>query len=349
MVAAARQTRLAAALVLLAALALGAGWLIAYGPDPDLPSMDEQVAALPDHISDRELYLTAAQQVAEGEGYYPAMAALHRANDYPLFPFYTVRPPLLVWIVALLGADGARYLSMSLLLLCAGLWARRLDREGFRAVEVLAAAGLIVMGGLGAAFHLYMHEYWCGLLIGIAAALWRPERWRAALAVAVVAAGFREFAVLFLFAGLALALLSRRRAEVLGVAVAVALVAALYALHYAAVDAVRLPSDSHSAGWWALLGPVRAWHAVAQHSFFIVWGATISGLFATFALAGWAGMGPSGRLPALFATGMTVLLACAARPENGYWAQMLNPWMLAGLAFMPRLALRAAGCEPQSE
>ncbi len=57
--------------------------------------------------TDVDLYRSIAARVANGESYYFAAAAEHRAAQYPLYPFYTVRPPVLAWLGAGLCACSA--------------------------------------------------------------------------------------------------------------------------------------------------------------------------------------------------------------------------------------------------
>jgi len=43
----------------------------------------------------------------------------------------------------------------------------------------------------------------------------------------------------------------------------------------------------------------------------------------------------------LFGIGALLLVGLIARGNNGYWVLLLFPWILAGLAFLPRLVLTA--------
>ena len=289
-------------------------------------------------VFDIGMYEDIAARVAIGESYYEAAAEEHRRGGYPLYPFYTVRPPTLAWTVAALGPEGARALSICLVLLGALAWSVRLHRARFSAAEVVAVALLYCTG----AFYFLVtdmafHGAWAGSLVGIATAHLTRERYLGAIALGCLAAMMREFGAVFLGAGFVLALWRRDWRQIFAWIAGMAVVLLYYAGHAYMVGQVRLPSDISSQGWLGLQGPIFAIQNGVGFSILRTLGRPLGGAVLLLAMFGWAGAGRGGRALFLFGSGVLVLTAVAARGDNGYWILLLTPWTVAGLAFIPRL------------
>jgi hypothetical protein len=117
---------------------------------------------------------------------------------------------------------------------------------------------------------------------------------------------------------------------------AVALFAGALIVHAHLVAAVVLPNDPPSPSWAAAGG----WPFVVSS----VRGATMLGfapLVATaialpFALLGWLSRRElQAVLAGLFLTGFATMMMLFGRPNNFYWAMMMVPMLLPGLALVP--------------
>ena len=289
-------------------------------------------------VNDIGLYKDIAARVAAGESYYSAAADEHRASGFPLNPFYTVRPPLLAWLTAALGPDGARLMAIAFVFAGAIAWSLRLHRSNYSAAEVVAAGLLYATGTFYfLATDMSFHAAWTGCLVGLAAALLTRRSYWPAIALGCLAAMMREFGVLFLGAGLALALWRRAWRQSAAWLAGMALVLLYYAGHAAMVAQVRLSDDVRSQGWLAFQGPIFAIQNGVGYSLLRILGRPLGGAMLLLAVFGWAGAGRDGRILYLFGAGALTLTAVAARADNSYWILLLTPWTSAGLAFLPRL------------
>ena len=292
--------------------------------------------------TDVDLYTAIAARVAGGESYYAAAAAEHRANLYPLVPFYTVRPPILAWLQALLGLGGLQVLGCFLTLAGAAAWSVRLHKSGYGAAEVVGVCLLYALGG----FYFYaaalpLHDAWAGALAGLAAALYRPGHVIWTVALAVLASCFREFGLIFLGGGLALSVMRRDWRE-FGMWVAgIGAVAFVYAGHAWAVMQVWMAGDMASPGWFGAQGTAFALFNATGFSLLRIFDRIAGGAVLIAALFGWTMAKRGGRLIFLFGIGALMLVSLIARGNNGYWALLLFPWILAGAAFLPRLVVKA--------
>lgn len=306
-------------------------------------------------LGDFALYALIHQRVAAGENYYAAAMDAQRTNNYPTRPFVTVRLPTLAMLNAALGPGLLRNLEMLLLLGAAGagFWRWR-EREGV----ALATAGavLILLGGAGvmAMQAASIHELASGLLLCLAALLYSRERLWPSLLAAALALSLRELALPFVLLWLGFAVAERRWREAVLVAALVALFALGLWIHAGAVAAQQLPGDAASPGWQALAGPAFPLLGLAQMSALTVLPLWLAGPLALLPLLGWIGVGErSGLFAALWSAGFFLAMAIFARFENFYWALMVLPLYLAGLAFVPRalgdlLAVAAGRIERQS-
>lgn len=290
--------------------------------------------------SDMRLYHDIGDAVASGEGYYHAAIRLHRAHGFPTRPFVTVRLPTLAWIEGTLGWPATRAVLRALVLLTALVWYAML-RPTTRAPERLAATLLIMTGGAMAASDTLMvsHELWAGTLVALASALLARGHVAAAMIAAACALAIRELAVPFALIGAYHAWRGgHRRALLAWLGLLVAYAGALMA-HRAMVMPLSLPGDAASQGWDALRGPAAPLRDIVDVTVLNLLPQPWCYLAALLALVGFLGAPRPLALVALpWLCSIVILLAVFARPVNFYWAILIAPTILAGLAFLPRTA-----------
>ena len=287
---------------------------------------------------DMALYARIAARVTAGEGYYTAALAEQRASHYPTRPFVAVRLPTLARLQALIGVDGVRYVQLALVLAC--LWALN-RREAPLAAwpERLGASALLALGG-AAALHPVAgldHDFTAGLCLTLALLLYRRNHWWPALVAAALALAVRELAAPFVLLWLVFALAEQRWREASAVAALLAVFAGGMALHFAAVEAERLPGDLASQGWTGMAGYRLPLTALAQLTGLRFLPVSLAAPLALLPLVGWAAMGGRiGLFAVLWFAGLFTVMALFARPENFYWVQLALPAYGIGLAFAPR-------------
>ena len=321
----------AAALALLA-LALLA-WSLTIGP-VQAPSASAPTEA----YSDLKLYRDTAAAVRRGEPYYAAAARLQRLHDFPTRPFATVRLPTLTWLAAALGLPALHMLMLVLVLANAVAWyaaGRRPAAAAERcAVALFALAGSAM--ALSPEFAL-KHEVWAGLLVSLAIVLQSREHWRTALLLIATALTFRELAASFPPIALAVAVYRRRWREAGAWVLLGLLFATVLAFHAHAVAANVRPGDLGSQGWLGLRGPAAPLRDLVDVSLLNRVPAPLCYGLAMASLLGLMGAPP--RIAAYvlpFTLIILALLAICARPVNFYWAILILPTALIGLAFLPR-------------
>lgn len=345
------------ALAVLALLALALAWSATADPVPARawPASEQRRAvegpAVEGQGGDFALYARIAERVAAGESYYPAALAEHRAHNYPVRPFVTVRLPTLAWVNARLGRGPAGLLVVALLLANLAAWYRALaDRLALP--ERLAILPLAFLAGF-AAFEpraALSHELVAGLLLSLALALYRPGLTWPALVALAAALAVRELALPFALLWLAFALGERRWREAGALAIVIGLFAAGLALHAFMVEQFLLPGDQGSPGWGDRQGPRLFIEALIRFTPLLALPPWLAGPLALLPLVGWLGLGGRlGLLAALWFTGFALVLALFARAENFYWVLMVLPAYALGLALVPRaLADLARASRPRS-
>lgn len=287
---------------------------------------------------DKDLYHAIDLRVAKGENYYHAALAEQRARHYPAIPFVAVRTPIVAWVSALVGEQGWR-------LIAALLWAANVIvwflvlKPRLAWWETVGGALLVGFGGIIAFAHtvVFSHETLAGLVLGLALALSRNRSWPIALVLAVLAVAIRELALPFLLLWAVLAVIEGRRREALAVAGGIAVVAIGLACHAAAVAAARLPGDLVSPPWTGLMGLGLPFYGISETTLLVTVKPWLAGPLCVLPLLGWWGLGGRfGLIASLWYTGFIAFIAIFARQENFYWAAILVPAYLAGLAFLPR-------------
>ncbi|APE29261.1 hypothetical protein [Aurantiacibacter gangjinensis] len=327
-----------AAVAVLAALVAAMAWSTFAVAPVDQAETAQVEARGEASEGDLALYRTISQRVADGEPYYGAAMDEQRARNYPTRPFVAVRLPTLAMLHSAIGVDGVRYLSVALLLAC--LWGlhQRLsgtvsDRERIAALIMLALGGAAVaapQAGL-------VHEVLAGMLLTLAFLFYTPERWWPSLLAAGAAIAVREIAVSFVLLWLAFAVTGRRWREAGALVGLLALFAAMMGLHYHLVEMRRMAGDPASQGWDAMTGYALPLMALSRLTAFLVLPVTIAAPLAILPFVGWLGLGGRiGLFAALWFAGFFTAMALFARPENFYWAQLVLPAYVAGLAFVPR-------------
>jgi hypothetical protein len=320
------------ALVLLVLLSLTA--IRTPGPPP----VSGDPAKRADDQADVVLYDTIVEGVRHGGNYYHVAAAALRAGDYPLRPFVTFRLPTLAMVQASLPPP----VTVALLyLLAAGTmiaWGVRL-RRAFARPPPLIVALVLLAGGLVAfvqADLVGFHEVWAGLLVALSLAVRRPGRWLESVALGLCAMLVRETAVLFAAVMGAAALWDRQWREAAGWAAAGALFAGLVALHAWSVAQVVRPLDPHSPGWSGLLGFGFFVKAASLSTALALAPTAVAAPLVALALFGWAAWRDPLAVRALATLlAYAALLAVAGRPDTFYWALLVAPILLVGLAFVP--------------
>lgn len=304
----------------------------------------------PDAHHDLQLYQAIAERVALGEPYYATAIAEQRARSYPVRPFLTVRLPTLAKIRALVGTSEtvSTMLGLSFFLLISLSWwvkmrpfshTDQVTKETPIGVAIVSMIPLI--SGLtiyiGDTF-LFMHEVWAGGLIAIGIALYRPGRpWLTMIAVALALA-VRETSLPMVLLFTAFAVFHKRWQEaVCWAAMSVAFGIGL-AWHADTVAKLTNPNDMASLGWNGLGGWATYLTFVHDTTILRFFPLALTALLVPLSLIGWIGAKHlDGKLIFLFQSGYAIIIMLMARADNYYWAFIVAPTLLMGLAFLPQL------------
>jgi hypothetical protein len=287
---------------------------------------------------DLTLYRTIVARVAKGDGFYGAAAEEQRKGHYPLRPFVVVRLPTLAVVSATLGMPAMHGLNWLLIASVLLAWWLRLATS-FADPVARAVPVLLIETGLTAASMtslVYLHEIWAGLLIALAFALHRPDRWLPSVLLALAAVMIREIALPFLLLMGAIAFWNRAWKEAWGWVAATALFAGLLFLHAGQVAQVTTAQDLASPGWDHFGG--WPFYTMVMHDTTALraFPALVSALLCPLALLGWASWNDAaGRTGFLMFAGYALALMLFGRPDNFYWGFVVAPVFLLGLAFLP--------------
>ena len=287
---------------------------------------------------DLALYAAIVDGVRAGGNYYAVAADALRTGGYPLRPFVTFRLPTLAVVQAGLPPPLIGALLYALAAGAIVAWHLRL-RAALRRPLARVVALLLFAAGALAGWQAQLagfHEIWAGLLIALSLARWRPERWGEAVGWALVAAVIRETAVLYLVVMTAAAWRAGDRRQAVAWAAALAVVALVLAAHAHAVAQVVRPPDPASPGWAGLLGPGYVVRAIRASTALAPLPLAIAAPAVGLALFGWtAWADPLAPRAAATAWAYAALLAVAGRLDTFYWALLVAPVLLMGLAFAP--------------
>jgi hypothetical protein len=311
--------------------------LVLYGLASRAPLLTDGVKPA---FDDPHLYRNIAERVAGGQDYYQAAATEHRAHGYPTAPAQVFRQPALAWTMAVLREDVWRRIAFyGLAAITALAVLHAFEREGMgarhRAVAMAVMTtgiGLVVIrGGV-----LFIHEAWAGLLISLSLALYRPDRWRAAVVIGLAACLVRELALPYLAVMATLALWERRWRELAAWAAAGAGFLVLFAIHLHAAAALHRHGDATSPGWLGAGGIPYVLGMARLNLALIVAPTAIVASAVGLSLIGLAGSrNPIATRAALIVGGYMTAFLVLGRSDNNYWGALYAPILPLGVVLSP--------------
>lgn len=310
--------------------------LIAVAPAPTSPA--PKVRASKAEQSDLQLYRDITARVAKGEAYYPAAADELRKGGYPLKPFVTFRLPTHAFVYGHVP-EGAMVVLEGLLALAVLVvwWIRLLPVLPLRG---RAAALILAVGGTATLVEPVtglFHESWAALLMALMIGLRRPGHAAGAIVAGGLALMIRETVLPMILVMFTLALIERCRREALGWAAVLGLFAAYLFWHAGQVAAVVRPGDLASPGWQSFLGIRFALAAFSAVSSATVLPKALAFVVVLLSIFGWASVRTGWALRVtLMMIGYGAMLAMFARADTFYWALLIAPLSLVGIAFVPR-------------
>jgi hypothetical protein len=332
----ARLSRGQARIVIALAAVLLLACLFALPASAPAPASPDRAASR-DH-ADVMLYDSIVDGMRHGGAYYQVTAKALRAGDYPLRPFFTFRLPTLAVVEAALPdavVVGLLYLLMAGV---AFAWLARL-RPAFRHKVPLWIALMLLLAGMVMFVRrdfVAFHEAWSGPLIALSLAWRRPGHWFEAVTVALIAMLIRETAALFAAVMLLIALIEGERREAIGWAGGLAVFGAVVAVHAQAVAQVVGPLDLATPGWGGLLGLGFFVKALTITTPLVLLPVAAGALLVGLALFGWLSWDDPFALRAVAVlVAYAALIGIGARADNFYWAMLVAPIALVGLAFAP--------------
>jgi len=331
-----RKARVLAVALALLVAALAA-WCLTASPPPIK-------VAKKGGYTDVKLYHDMAAQVAKGENYYTAAAALHRAHNYPLKPFMTMRQPTEVVFAAHFGWNAVQYFCMGMLFIGTFLWVLATENK-LHIVERIALLGALGAGG-GQVMHthvLALQEYPAGQCICVALALWIgwPRQWWLPMIPIALGLFIRELVLPFALLALAFAVVEKQWRVVAGWVAVLAVWAAFMTWHASQVNAQVLPHDIASKGWHGLQGFSGFLKAVIFTSTLQPLPMGVALLTATLPLLGWLSLrGREGRFCILLVFGYALMIGLFSRADTFYWGAIMLPWYFIGYVLLPRAGLR---------
>lgn len=301
---------------------------------PDAPEAAPSVEA----TGDLALYEGVIAGLRVGGEYYQLTADGLRMGGYPLRPFITFRPPMHSVVQAALPLAVTLGVLWLLVIAVAAAWWVRLSQALPRRLPRIAAM-ILLAGGLVAFTQVNLiafHEIWAALLIALSLAIRRPGRWVEAAALGLIAMLVRETAMLFVVIMGALAWLEGHKREGAGWAAALAVFLIALVAHAWGVARVTGPLDPASPGWSGLNGFGFFVSAFARSTALAAIPLAVAAPLAALALFGWTVWRDALALrAALVFAGYAVAIGLFARLDTFYWALMVAPAFLVGLAFVP--------------
>jgi hypothetical protein len=310
--------------------------------NPGLPQQATPASAIP--VSDAKnddlrLYAAINARMARGESYYVAAADEQRKGNYPLRPFITMRPPTLAAVSATLGTPVMTGILFMLVLATVLAWRHRLRNQFGDPERRTIALGLLLAGMMAAFWRefIVLHELWAGILLALAFALHRPNKWLPSVVIAACALMIRELSLPFLLLMGAFAIHDRRWREAAALAAIVAAFAVVMSIHAQHVAAVVSAADPASPGWTQFNGWDgfrRAMQMPGALRAFPDWVGSMAVILCLFGWLSWRTR--TGLFGTLFFAGYGVAFMVLGRPNNFYWGFMVVPTFLIGLAFLPQ-------------
>ena len=293
----------------------------------------------PPGVADWTLYRVIADRVMNGENYYLAAAAQHRAWSYPIGPPQVFREPTLAWILALLRTEILRRGAVIVLSIATFIAMRHAlvrtgmpERGRFLAIPLIGS-GIAIAWGPAAP---YLHDVWASLLIALSLALYRPDRWVVSVVLGVAACLLRELALPYLVAMAGFALYERRRREVVGWAAGAMLFAVLFAWHLSRAAQLLQPGDHISSGWLSFGGWPFVLQAARDNLALIYAPNAVIAIVVCIALVGFLGArNPFVSRAGVIVGGYMAAFLFVGRPDNGYWGMLFSPLLPLGVAVSP--------------
>jgi len=285
------------------------------------------------------LYRTIIARVAADEPYYQVVSQEHRAGNYPLKPFVTVRLPTLAYVLAWLGPIASYALLLSLFVITLWAYWHRLNGAFFDSGRRITGV-LLIAAGASIVFHTkqaVLHEVWAGLLIALAVALRGSSRWYWAVLVGGAALMIRELVLPCILLMTAFALFERRWREFSAWVALIVLFGVVMIAHASQVAMVVRPDDLSSQGWMNVggwQGYLRSMRLTSPLRAYPDWIANIGIIMACFGWVSWRSM--TGLLGTLLLAGYAIIFMVLGRPENFYWGLINAPILLLGWAFLPQ-------------
>lgn len=303
---------------------------------------DQRTHATSEEESDLGLYRAIIERVRGGEGYYEVAVSEQVERGFATYPPMTVRLPMLSWVVAGLGEQGA-HLAL-IVLVGAGIVAflHATESMPLGRVEWIASTTLLAAGSAlaFAPMSIYFHEIWAFgfILIGISAAA--RGKWWLAIIAALAAASFRELAAPFLLALMLLALLQANIRRALATAGASIVFVGAYLLHGKEIKNLAGTNSTPSPNWldfggWPFI--VDLIHTTTPIMVVPYW---LAAVLIAFALVGWFRLVIIGSQPhrVMFAAWLSfvIVFLFIGAPNNIYWGLLFAALVLPGIAASPR-------------
>ncbi len=323
-----RKWRAIIFIILLAIIALGANF--AHHQVIDTVNVNSIPAS---QIGDVKLYQNIAERVAKGEGYYGAVAAEHRAHNYPLKPFVTVRLPTLAYAIALIGQNAMRFIMLALICATTVAWFL-FFRQSISSIVwlfLLAVAIPIFCFAFLLESMVMLHECWAAILIALMIGVHgRAPVW-ISVSIALMACMIRElaFPVLVMMAVFAVYKKHWKEAVQWGAASVLFILYLFY--HAYCISNITMPGDLVSPGWGGLRGWSLLTQSIARVTILSSFIPSVTAAIIILSMFGWLNLNVAkGFYVATIISGYSVLMMVFARPNNFYWVFLLLPLIMTG-------------------
>jgi hypothetical protein len=323
----------------LAAFAVGTALclVVAVTPDPNPPFVPP-----PGATRDLDVFHRVVTRVGLGESFYDVTQQEFRSHGYPTRSVFNWRTPVYAWWLGRVTGEGlGRMMLMAGALLAVVLGCRDLLTD--RGLTCGSIGGIALVGAMawctGGETFLFT-ELWAAMLIVLSLCALRRGWVAWGVVLGILAVFFRELALPYALAALALAAWEGRRREAVGWVLGLAVLAACMAWHASVVGARITGEDQALAGGWVRFGGLRFVLATARTNVFLMsfplWA---TALFLPAACLGLAGMrDESGRRVALTIALYLAAFAVVGNPFNFYWGFITAPLLAMGLAHAPGAA-----------
>ncbi len=296
-------------------------------------------------LRDVDVFERIVNQVRACESFHDATQRELRAHGYPTrSPFNWRTPTYAWWLASPIGAALGRW----------GLVLGMVGACGIAGRNMLEEQGL-VGGGVGVVFLVgsmawcfgdkawYHTELWAATLIILSILAYHGRRWPMAVALGVLALFFRELALPYCLACLALATRARRWPELRAWLIGLGIYGLFFAWHSACVAVRITEADIAFAEGWLRFGGISFVLQTARANIFLasmpLW---CAGVYLPTALFGMtADRTEEGCRLRLAAWAYVVGLCVIGHPINFYWGWIYAPMLALGVAQAPRALTQA--------